>query len=77
MLNGPFGQAFAVLGLALLVPTAWMLVVGDLSPLEAAQRGVVTTLAVLVTHRAVRWSLARAVHTIVRHRAAADELDTP
>lgn len=71
MLKGPLGRAFAVLGLLLLVPTAWLLVVGDLAPVDAAGRGLLTLGVVVVAHRVAVWLGARLLRVLVEHERAA------
>lgn len=70
LLKGPWGRGFAVLGLVLLAPSAWLLVVGDLSPLEAAGRGVLTLVAVVAVHALAVRASASLLRVVVAHERA-------
>ncbi len=70
MLRGPIAQPFGILGLMLLAPTAWSLSTGALTPFEAATRGVITLIAVIVLHHLANRGLVKAVETVARRRHA-------
>lgn len=54
---GPLRRSVGALGLLALVPIAAMLLLGSLSPVDAALRAVVVGLAVLVVGRVTGWGI--------------------
>lgn len=57
MTIGPLRRLVGAIGLVALVPLLVLVLLGSLSPVDAAQRGVVTVLVLLVLGRGVSWGL--------------------
>lgn len=66
----PLRRAIAVIGLLVLLPTAFLLATGQLSPLDAGMRAFVTAAGVALLQRAGRWGVRRAA--LARAQARAD-----
>lgn len=61
---GPLRRSIGALGLLALVPVAGMMLLGTLTPVDAAQRAMTITVALLMIGRLVGWGigyLARSV----------------
>lgn len=70
---GPLRRSVGALGLLALVPLAGMLVVGTLDPVDAAQRALVTLIALLVLGRLASWGVHGLASAVERHPAAVDD----
>lgn len=77
LLKGPWGRGFAVLGLLLLAPTALLLARGDLAPLDATVRGLLTLGGVVLAHRLAVRASARLLHVVVQTERAATVAASP
>lgn len=64
MTAGPVTRGAGLVGLLALIPTAVLLLLGALTPLDAALRAAVTFVAVLAAARVIRWVLAGAANTV-------------
>lgn len=63
---GPLRRSVGALGLLALVPVAAMLVAGTLDPVDAAQRALLTLIAVLVLGRVANWGVHRMATAVER-----------
>jgi hypothetical protein len=55
--TSPLRRIIGLLGLAALVPTAWLLVHGDLTLTDAGKRAAITLVAVRVVLRLTTWGI--------------------
>lgn len=73
MSSGPLRQVIGAVGLLGLLPTAWLLAAGALTPVQAAVRAVVTLLGVIVVGRVVAWWLSSIARNLERHADTSDD----
>lgn len=66
MSKGPLRRPVAVLGLLVLLPTAWMTATGQLGAADAGIRALATLLAVLLVNRVANWGVRRTNRTLAR-----------
>lgn len=63
MSTWPYRRYVALLGVLLLLPTAWLLATGAITAADAGIRAALTLVAVKVIDRVGRWGFRRAVIT--------------
>lgn len=66
MRSGPLRRIVAVVGLLALVPTAWLLATGAVTPVQAAVRALATLGTVLLVGRLVAWWLGTVARRMER-----------
>lgn len=68
--KGPFGRAWGVVGLVLLLPIAFSMAIGSLAPVDAAPRAVLALFVAVLGHRATQFGLRRSALWLARQAAA-------
>lgn len=72
MMVGPLRRITAAIGLFALLPIAWLLAVGSLTPEEAAIRAIIVALVVVVIGNVLRTILTRMLWRVERRSADHD-----
>lgn len=67
MSSGPLRQVVGAVGLLCLLPTAWLLATGALTPVQSAVRALATLLGVLIVGRIAAWWLDSVARTLEKH----------
>lgn len=77
MTIGPLRRSVASLGLLALVPIAWLLATGALSPEEAALRALIVTLVIVALGRVLGAVLTRQLRRLERRATDRRQDDDP
>jgi hypothetical protein len=72
---GPLRRITAAIGLIALVPITWLLIIGALTPEEAAIKAVIVVVVVVALGNVMRAVLTRLLHRVERRAGDQREVD--